>query len=117
PTGCHCSVPVPPGGRVIRQTFLGNVSKRLKSPGVSLSVERWIVGVAHQLWDRCKPLLASQHSRFSQAAGSTLANDWRRIVVHGPEQRSDGWRGADQRQSFDGPAARVCIGVLEMAGQ
>ncbi len=90
--------------------------QRLKSPVVRLGIERRIVGVAQQLRNRGEALLVREHARLRQTARGPLTHGGRGIVVHGLQQRLDGLGRAGQRQTFDGPASRVFIGIFQMSG-
>src|ERR1700740_2718068 len=95
----------------------GNVSECWESPTMGPGVERWIVGVLQKQWNCAPALLACEHAGLSQAARGFLANDRRGTVVHGGEQKRNGFAAADQRQPVYGPMARVFVRIFEMRAQ
>src|SRR3954449_8167189 len=106
--------PLTPGVCVIAQLHAGDSSKRTINP----SARRWIHSVVikeiQKLWDRRNPLLTSEHARFCQIAGRTLANAARPIVREAVQQSVNGFFGSEHREPFNRPVASFFIAVVDV---
>jgi len=83
---------------------------------MSLRIKGRIIGVAEQLRNGTEPLVAREHSRLGDGAGSFLADDGRGIVMHRGEQHWKRLIASYERETFYCPMARVFVGVFQVRG-
>jgi len=70
-------------------------------------VEGIIIEEIKQLRHSREPLFAGEHAGAREIARGALTDFWRRVVGQDGEKRIDGFVGAEHRQSFDRPEARL----------
>ncbi len=99
--------PRPPGFEVPAKGRASNRMQHRVDQVLRRDVEGIIIEEIKQLRHSREPLFPGQHSRPREIARGALADFWRRVVGQDGEKRIDGFIGAEHRQSFDRPEARL----------
>ena len=109
--------PLAPGFGVLAKGCAGDRMQHRVDQVLRLGVEGIIVEEIKQLRNGGEPLFTGEHAGAREIARGALADFPRRVVDQDGEKRIDRFVGAEHRQSFDGPEARLLIAVVRVAKQ